>query len=75
MAVCKDCIYVDICDYTSGTTETDCRYFKDSSKFIELPFNIGDIVYCIVPPTHREVTRIIVEDTGIEFVLNDFFCF
>ena len=42
MAICKDCIYVDICDYTSGTTETACGHFKDRSQFVELPCKVGD---------------------------------
>ena len=45
MAKCKDCIYVDICDYTSGTTDTSCGHFKDSSKFVELPCDTGEKVW------------------------------
>ena len=47
MATCKDCIYVDICDYTSGATETACGHFKDSSKFIELLCKVGDIFFVL----------------------------
>ena len=48
MTTCKDCLYVDICDYTSGTTETACAHFKDCSRFMELP-KIGNYVYRIYP--------------------------
>lgn len=47
MVTCKDCIYVDICDYTSGTADTACGHFKDSSKFVELPCNVGDIFFVL----------------------------
>ena len=51
---CKDCIHYDVC-VESGRTilefygENDainfCSYFKDVSKFIEVPCSIGDIIY------------------------------
>lgn len=47
MTICKDCIYVDICDYTSGTTEAACGHFKDSSKFVELPCKVNDEFYVL----------------------------
>ena len=47
MTICKDCIYVDICDYTSGTAETACGHFKDSSKFVELPCKVEDEFYVL----------------------------
>lgn len=48
MITCKDCLYVDICDYTSGTTDTACGHFKDSSKFVELPCKVGDTVFVMM---------------------------
>lgn len=47
MPTCRDCIYVDICDYTAGTTETACGHFKDSSKFVELPCKVDDEFYVL----------------------------
>ena len=36
MATCKDCVHIDICDYTQGTTDIACGHFKDRSRFVEL---------------------------------------
>ena len=61
MQHCKDCIHYDLCKYNFYKDEcvaanddafisTDggvCRYFKDKSIFIQLPCNVGDIVYKI----------------------------
>lgn len=60
MSTCKDCIYYEVCKalnkefkiHPKDYIETDlcakqCTTFKDKSKFIELPCNIGDIVYRI----------------------------
>lgn len=57
---CKDCLYYDFCndyneypDYiqhceqTMGT-EFKCSYFKDKSRFIELPCKVGDTAYYVV---------------------------
>ena len=56
---CKDCLYYDFCnDYneypeyvqhceqTTGT-EFKCSRFKDKSRFVELPFKVGDTVYLV----------------------------
>lgn len=40
MASCKDCICEKVCRYNDGVNEYckgNCPYFKDRSKFIELP--------------------------------------
>lgn len=50
MIYCKDCIHCEICDEDSKLPPQklyDCRFFKDKSKFIELPCSIGETVYMI----------------------------
>lgn len=47
MATCNDCIYVDMCDYTSGTSEPACGHFKDSSMFVKLPCKVNDEFYVL----------------------------
>lgn len=58
---CKDCISYDICaynayvqaEYSGRAVETyitidnklPCRFFKDKSRYIELPCKVGDTVY------------------------------
>lgn len=56
---CKDCIYYEVChkkewylefgnisDYEG--IETECKYFKDKSKSVELPCKVGDVLYDVV---------------------------
>ncbi len=53
MSTCKECIHYEACEYWLkkenkhlGAVEGFvCEFFKDRSKFIELPCNIGDTVY------------------------------
>ena len=50
MKSCKDCVHYDVCIYVemdAERVEELCDKFKDKSKFIEIPFNIGDTVYVI----------------------------
>jgi hypothetical protein len=50
---CKDCIHyndnIDFCMALRKETTVEaehCKYFKDRSRFIELPCKIGDVVFC-----------------------------
>ena len=60
MATCKDCVHADMCKYKdlpaplsdsyireSECIEKRCGDFKDRSRFVELPCNVGDFVYFI----------------------------
>lgn len=55
---CKDCIHYEMCKRIDNKMETKnmslnetiqemCRDFKDKSKYIELPFKVGDTLYDI----------------------------
>lgn len=49
MANCN-CIYEEFCSMLNGEDiilPRPCEYFKDRSRFVELPCNIGDMVYVI----------------------------
>lgn len=49
MAKCN-CIYEEFCSMLNGEDiilPTPCEYRKDRSRFVELPCNIGDMVYVI----------------------------
>lgn len=71
MKTCKDCIHRGVCilydafDYEEPTTADACRFFKDKSKFIELPCSIGD--YCIWKNTEWYVN--VIEWDNEDFVL------
>lgn len=52
---CKDCMHYDACKFYTDKTRfnlpknaENCDDFKDKSKYIELPCNIGDAVYHII---------------------------
>ena len=42
---CKDCIHNEMCYGTHTDNSTTCCYYKDKSRFIELPCKVGDTVY------------------------------
>lgn len=52
MATCKDCLHVEVCPFKRYRVEKDrmekrCSFFKDRSRFVELPCKQGDLVYFI----------------------------
>ncbi len=82
---CKDCIHYDVCvnkniknpkecnEYIKdlNNMEKVCKSFKDKSKYIELPCNIGDMVYHIIREievTEESIYQVrIYEDKHIAF--------
>ena len=49
MKTCEDCVHYKLCndsDLNGGDINVteQCEYFKDNSKFIELPCRIGDYI-------------------------------
>lgn len=46
MASCKDCLHVDVCKSKDIFGDMPvCSYFKDRTRFVELPCKVGDVVY------------------------------
>ena len=57
MMLCKDCVHYEVCkDYVESVLDglqyndsqmngDDCAFFKDRSRFVELPCKVGDTVY------------------------------
>lgn len=64
MASCKKCLFFKMCLLSSEKAGI-CEEFKDSSKFIELPCNIGDTIY------HLMLTGTIAKRKVIKFILTD----
>lgn len=51
MASCKDCIHDNVCDKMNKIEcglLNKCEYFKDRSRFMELPCKIGEEIYEMV---------------------------
>lgn len=54
---CKDCLHLTICDYLASVEGNNimfwyeaaekCSFFKNKSHFVELPCQVGDVVYDI----------------------------
>lgn len=47
---CNDCIYYDVCDYDGDVAvfpDRICGFFKDRSRFVELPCKAGTTVYTV----------------------------
>ena len=40
MSTCKECLCFGRCDASMGYNEPTCGYFKDRSRFVELPCDI-----------------------------------
>lgn len=57
MKSCEDCAYYDLCNELLGVGDL-CVYFKDESKFIELPCAIGDITYAIAYVDNTRVIKV-----------------
>lgn len=55
MTNCKECIREIVCKYNDGVNEYckgNCPHFKDCTRFVELPFDIGSIVFLIEGEPH-----------------------
>ena len=42
MAACKDCLHFVVCEEVPTKSADDCEFFKDRSRFVELPCKVGD---------------------------------
>lgn len=68
---CKDCVHYDVCyelTYHEPNGEIVgrevCNNFKDKSRFVELPCNVGDIVWVI---NKNEIYKCRVYGISIDF--------
>ena len=42
---CDNCLHREMCGNYTPYDKSTCRYFKDKSRFIELPCKVGDTVW------------------------------
>ena len=57
MMLCKDCVHYEVCkDYVESVLDglqyndsqmngDDCEFFKDRSRFVELPIKLGEKIF------------------------------
>lgn len=57
MKSCKDCVYYDVCFKTQVDEMGWCDNYKDKSKFIELPCEVGDTVWYVCPHNTISIKR------------------
>lgn len=69
---CRDCLNYEACrDWDEDDCILDgmveCRNFKDKSRFVEVPANVGDTVYVLSDYDYNEmkVTHILIGQDGI----------
>ena len=43
MATCKNCLHGDVCFTVLDSMQ--CQYFKDRSRFVELPCKVGEKIF------------------------------
>lgn len=48
MAACKDCLHFAVCEEVPTKSADDCEFFKDRSRFVELPCKHGDTLFRII---------------------------
>ena len=80
MSTCKDCAHVEVCNSRFPDPNNErliCENFKDLSRFVELPFHIGDDVYCtrMFKIYKKTVEKIELDDDGLAIVTEDGYCF
>ena len=63
MAICGDCIHFDLCEMMySRIPEIDgCDYFKDRSRFVELPCEVGDTLYMAISDRQIVLSAVVTE--------------
>ena len=74
---CKDCIHGELCDLMCEYCEElptclrpspECAFFKDKSKLIELPCQVGDKVYTVLD-VERDVGEF--EIYSLHYIITD----
>ena len=64
---CKDCVHYELCDCEGSdlpmndSVERICPFFKDKSRFVELPCKPGDTAYLVGYGLVEEITIGIVD--------------
>ena len=68
---CKDCIHFVVCDEAPTKPANDCDFYKNRSRFVELPYKLGDSIY--EPKRHQiteyQIARIVFYDFGLRMEL------
>lgn len=76
---CKDCISYEACKFNNKNLpeeydpiEWQCDNFKDKSRFIELPYKVGNKVYYITIKRYVPLTHKIVEAEVLNYNINGY---
>ena len=69
MARCDKCLYGDVCFTVLDSIQ--CQHFKDRSRFVELPCEVGDTVYIL----GKEIFCDEIDEISIEKLSDGILCF
>lgn len=62
MATCAECVHVEVCECDGtqcvGGVADNCSLFKNCSRFVELPFDVGDSYFEILATIDDETATI-----------------
>ena len=86
MATCKDCMHYDLCSSCSRiqlgwnvntvgyveNVEEICKHFADSSRFVELPCKVGDMVYMITEQMQKVGRKKVTKTVIVECCVDNF---
>ena len=72
MASCKDCVHYKLCGVFGYVFPVEsCGFYTDRSRFVELPYKLGDSIY--EPKRHQiteyQIARIVFYDFGLRMEL------
>ena len=71
---CKDCIHYAVCDFDDDEIERTalCSFFKDRSRFVELPCKVGDMVYMITEQMQKVGRKKVTKTVIVECCVDNF---
>lgn len=74
MITCKDCIHYDVCGFNEYKDFNEiCSFFKDKSRIVELPCEIGTKLFLIdYPMAHHRLKRYEITGTRVVMVIECF---
>lgn len=75
MATCRDCLHAEVCLARKEVTKP-CYFFKDRSRFVELPCKLGDVIfYTTIGKIYQGIVgRIELDDEGFAIITTDGYC-
>lgn len=68
---CKDCFHYELCGVFGYISPVECGFYTDRSRFVELPCEVGDMVYIL----GKEIFCDEIDEISIEKLSDGILCF